>query len=69
VLVRRYKHLGGRYIGLRNGVHRIGVASGLSARSASRMLWHELTHAAQVERLGGEAAFSHGGGRRCRPPG
>jgi hypothetical protein len=58
VLVRSYRHLSGRYIGLRDGVHHIGLASDLSARSASRVLWHELTHAAQVERLGGHAAFT-----------
>lgn len=57
VFVRRYDWLGGRYIDLRDGVHRIGIASDLSPSRASSMLWHELTHALQVERLGSAAAF------------
>ncbi|MEA2493269.1 MAG: hypothetical protein QOJ29_1180 [Thermoleophilaceae bacterium] len=58
VYVRRYEWLGGRYIALVDGEHRIGVASDLSAREASRALWHELTHARQVEQLGGAEEFS-----------
>jgi hypothetical protein len=58
VFVRGYRHYTGRYIGLHDGVHHIGVSSYLPARLASRALWHELTHAAQVEQLGGEAAFT-----------
>lgn len=33
-------------------VHRITVSAELSALEASRTLWHELAHAAQVERYG-----------------
>jgi hypothetical protein len=58
VFVRGYAYYTGRYIGLRDGVHHIGVSSFLPARLASRALWHELTHAAQVERLGSDAAFT-----------
>jgi hypothetical protein len=57
VFVLRYTWVGGRYIDLRNGEHRIGVASDLSAALASRTIWHELTHALQVERYGDVAVF------------
>jgi hypothetical protein len=57
VFVRRYEYPSGRYIGVRGGVHHIGVDRDLSAPDASRTLWHELTHALQAERLGGHKAF------------
>jgi hypothetical protein len=57
VFIRRYEWLDGRYIALRDGVHHVGVAHDLSARAASKTVWHELTHALQAERLGGERAF------------
>jgi hypothetical protein len=57
VLKRRYVHKTGRYIGIRCGVHYIGVDVGLSPAEASRVVWHELTHAAQAERYGGLRAF------------
>jgi len=57
VFIRRYTWGDGRYIGFVDGEHRVGVASDLSARRASRTLWHELTHALQVERLGDERTF------------
>lgn len=34
----------GRYIGERDGVHRIGVDGAQSPKAASRVLWHELAH-------------------------
>lgn len=36
-------------------VHRVRVRRASSANSASRLLWHELAHAAQSERLGTDA--------------
>lgn len=45
------------YVSFKDEAHRVGVAADLSFRSASRVLWHELTHAVQVERLGSEEAF------------
>src|SRR4051794_3577526 len=48
----RYEHKEGRYIGWKDGVHRIGLDAGLSPRFASRVLWHELTHAAQSRAAG-----------------
>jgi hypothetical protein len=64
VLVRSYAWGTGRYIGFSDGEHRIGVAADVTARRASRVIWHELTHASQVERCGGEGAFRRCGGRR-----
>ena len=58
VAIRRFTWGSGRYVALRNGTHHISVASDLSPRAASRTLWHELTHALQVETLGGEVAFT-----------
>jgi hypothetical protein len=52
ILIRAYTHLDGRYIGFKGGAHRIGIDRDLPARVASRVVWHELTHASQVERLG-----------------
>jgi hypothetical protein len=57
VFVRAYAWGEGRYIAFKDGEHRIGVAADLPPRNASQVLWHELTHAQQVERLGGETAF------------
>src|SRR3954452_15910642 len=48
----------GRYIGLKNGVHRISVRARSSPRRASWTLWHELGHAMQSERLGSGEAFA-----------
>ena len=57
VFVRRYEWGLGRYIALIDGEHRIGVAADLSPGMASRVLWHEMTHARQIERLGGQRKF------------
>jgi hypothetical protein len=57
VFKRRYAHATGNYLGIRDGAHRIGVHCELASAEASRVLWHELTHAAQAERLGGSDAF------------
>jgi hypothetical protein len=47
----------GRYICERDGVHRIGVDGAQSPKAASKVLWHELAHVLQAERLGGHDAF------------
>jgi len=52
MFVRRYEWRGGRDIDLRDGVHHVGIAHELPPSTASRPLWHELTHALQVEQLG-----------------
>jgi hypothetical protein len=52
-----YENYDGRYIGVRSGLHRIGIASDLSPREASMTLWHELMHAKQAECLGGHPQF------------
>lgn len=57
VLVRHYKYGSGRYIGSRDGVHHIGLHADLSPGEASMVIWHELTHALQAERLGGYDGF------------
>ena len=57
VFVRRYEWGLGRYIAFIDGEHRIGIASDLSPRKASQVLWHEMTHAHQVERLGSKQNF------------
>jgi hypothetical protein len=53
VVLRSFKYRSGRYTGTRGGKHVITLDAMLSPRKANRILWHELTHAAQVERLGG----------------
>ena len=57
VFIRGYTWGNGRSIAFTDGQHRIGVAADLSPRRASRVLWHEMTHALQVEREGSEKAF------------
>src|SRR4051794_32581654 len=47
----------GRYVGFRDGTHRISVRKRSSWRRASATLWHELAHARQAERLGGFDGF------------
>jgi hypothetical protein len=49
-----YAYYDGRYIGLRKGVHRIGLDCDLTPREASQTLWHELTHARQASSLRNE---------------
>lgn len=47
------EYANGRWAGMHSvhrGVHRIRVGRTLSAEDASRILWHELTHAAQWDR-------------------
>ena len=57
VFVREYKHGLGAYSGFRDGSHRIGIDWRMPHRAASAVIWHELTHVAQIERLGGAEAF------------
>lgn len=60
----------GRWAGMysyERGIHRVRVGRRLSLADASRVLWHELTHAAQTERgetvstahLRGVAYYAH----------
>lgn len=50
------KKAGGSYLGIHHpsGQHHIRVASDLDAEAASFVLWHELGHALQAERLARE---------------
>lgn len=40
----------GRYQGIQNGAHNIDLVNWVKPETADRLLWHELTHAAQHER-------------------
>ena len=52
VIVTAEQGRSGSYEAQRDGHHHITVNPNLSPLQASRTIWHELTHAAQVERLG-----------------
>ncbi len=56
------RRFGGRYVGIRNGRHSITVSKvcGWAPGEASRVLWHELAHARQVERIAREQRCSLG---------
>jgi hypothetical protein len=64
VLVRDYKYGLGAYIGHRDGKHRLGITTFLPYRTASRIVWHELTHVAQLEQLG-ERGLERRRGQEC----
>jgi hypothetical protein len=40
----------GQYMGMKDGVHHINVVYWLRPESASKQIWHEMTHAIQAER-------------------
>lgn len=50
VLATSQRFTSGRYLGVRDGRHRITLRARLTVVEASRTLWHELTHALQRER-------------------
>lgn len=45
----------GHYLGWDTGAHKITIATGLDAESATWVTWHELGHALQLERVAREA--------------
>jgi hypothetical protein len=51
LLIRKTKALG-RYVAWRDGVHIISLNSRMTPGDADLVVWHELTHARQVERCG-----------------
>jgi hypothetical protein len=57
VFICRMHCAAGRYVGMPDGVHHISLANWMSLAEAEGAIWHELQHAAQVERVGGHAQF------------
>jgi hypothetical protein len=54
IVLTRYRYQTvGRLAGRRDGIWRITLDATLSAREASRTVYHELAHVVQAERLGG----------------
>jgi hypothetical protein len=49
----------GLYAGIENGYHVILVAYNLRSDTASRVIWHELTHALQRERFTSQGLYEH----------
>jgi len=60
---------GGRYVRLGETGHRLSVCGHATPREASSILWHELAHAVQVERLGGHRLFEQLWARELREAG
>jgi hypothetical protein len=56
LLIRKTKALG-RYVAWRDGVHIISLNSRMTPGDADLVVWHELTHARQVERCGSHMLF------------